>query len=64
MIEFIRLSMYPVSGERGKLCFAPLFSYNSEDPARGGTLCSPIGHSTGREVIRDNEKQNHRNWCR
>ena len=40
MIEFIRLSMYPVSGERGKLRFAPLFSCNSEDPARGGTLCS------------------------
>ena len=43
MIEFIRLSMYPVSGERGKLCFAPLFSCNSEDPARGGTWCSPSG---------------------
>ena len=23
----------------------------------------PVGHSTGREVIRDNEKQNHRDWC-
>ena len=50
-----------MSGERGKLCFAPLFSCNSEDLARGGTLCSPIGHSTGREVIRDNEKQNQPN---
>ena len=41
MIEFIRLSMYPVSGERGKLRFAPLCFHVTQKIPPAEEHCAP-----------------------